>query len=97
MYQNQVILQKGELLENEMMTMKFQQAFVNLLIITYIKYVKNGLIGNIQDEIHEAKLDWIGVNSKKDDQGFGSMIEFQDHFLFSNDITDFTPSYAILA
>ena len=79
------------------MTMKFQQAFVNLLIITYIKYVKNGLIVNIQDEIHEAKLDWIGVNSKKDDQGFGSMIEFQDHFLFSNDITDFTPSYAILA
>ena len=63
--------------------MKFQQAFVHLLTTTYIKYVNNGFMDIIPDQIHEAKLDWIGVNSKQDDQRFSSIIEFQDHFEFT--------------
>ena len=94
---NNLELQKDDLLENEMTTMKFQQAFLNLLITTYIKHVNNGFIDNIPDKIHEAKLDWIGVNSKQDDQRFSSIIEFQDHFEFTNEITDFTAIYSILA
>ena len=34
-------------------------------------------------------MDWTGVNSKQDDQRFSSIIEFQDHFEFTNEITHF--------
>ena len=45
-------VKKDDTLESEMSTLKFQQAFVNLLINTYSMYVNNGLIDRIPREIH---------------------------------------------
>ena len=63
----------------------------------YVEHVEHGLIDNVSNEVQKAKLEWLGTNSKQDDQRFGSMIKFQDHFLLSIDINDFTPSFEILS
>ena len=89
-------LEKDDKLENEMVTLKFQQAFVNLLVKTYITYVQEDSFDYIPEEIHQSKMDWLGVNSSKNDQRFSAILEFTNKFELTNNEDDFTVSSEIL-
>ena len=54
------------------------------MVITGFFHEKSLIYIPPEDKIKDKipKLDWIGVNSKQDDQRFSSIIEFQDHFEF---------------
>ena len=90
-------VKKDDTLESEMSTIKFQQAFVNLLINTYRMYVSNGSVDRIPREIHEAKFEWLDINANEDDQRFSSIIQFSQQFEFTNDVKHFTHSYQMIS
>ena len=94
--QHTLEVKKDDSLEHEMNTLKFQQAFVNLLVKTYTKFVQEDSVDYIPNEIHRAKLEWLGIDSAKDDQRFNSMIEFSKIFEFTNNDEDFTESKEIM-
>ena len=94
--QHTLEVKKDDSLEYEMNTLKFQQAFVNLLVKTYTKFVEEDSVDYIPNEIHRAKLDWLGIDSAKDDQRFNAMIEFSKTFEFTNNEEDFTESKEIM-
>ena len=74
-------------LEIEMTTMKFQQAFVNLLVKTYTDFIKNGSIESEPAEVIRAKCDWIGEESEHSVIG-----KFLEDYEITNNQNDFVRS-----
>jgi len=77
-------LKKDDNIYDELKTKKFQQAFVKLLILEYLKYQENGLPEEPEDVI-KAKDEWIETENS-------SIDAFLDDFEITNDEKDFIPS-----
>jgi hypothetical protein len=77
-------------LENEMTTLKFKTAFVNLLVKTYTDFVKSGKKEIEPDEVINAKRDWIG-----DEKEHTIMGKLLDDYEITNDVKDFVTSESI--
>jgi hypothetical protein len=71
-------------LENEINTLKFQTAFVNLLVKTYTDFIKSGGKEIVPNEVMNAKKDWIG-----DDNEHNIIDKLLIDYVITNDVKDY--------
>jgi phage/plasmid-associated DNA primase len=84
---NSYELKKDLNLDNEMATLKFQTAFVNLLVKIYTDFIKNGNIEYEPEEVINAKKDWIG-----DDKEHSIIGKLLNDYEITDNIHDYVTS-----
>lgn len=87
---NQFELKKDDNIKDELKTVKFQQAFVHILIHKYMQYVDSGKVDVEPVDVIQAKKDWVGQEKSCIDQ-FVDTFEItnnEEHYVKSSDIDE---------